>query len=307
VNTAPLARYRYFCKVMQLGSIRAASDALNVGPSAISRQIARLEAELGVTLVEANGRGIRITPAGEIVGRRALQVVEAMEQARADLDDLVGLRRGHVRIRTVEGSLNDLVLPAVARFIKQHPGVTYDLSVTSSDRIVTALLEGQTDLGIVFNPPEHPDLRAVTTVMDSLNAIVHPKFDGFGRGGRVSLAEVAAHPLALPDETFGLRHMIDQAAKTAGVTLAPVLLTDSIDALRGFARAGIGVVLLPRLAVATDLRRRAVKAIPMADRGLRSAKTKVLVNAARSLPGATRRLGEALAEVSRTFARSGIA
>jgi DNA-binding transcriptional LysR family regulator len=307
VGTAPLARYRYFCKVMQLGSIRAASEALNVGPSAISRQIARLESELGVTLVEAHGRGIRITPAGAIVARRALQVVEAMEQARADLDDLVGLRRGHVRIRTVEGSLNDLVLPAIARLRRQHPGVTFDLSITSSDRIVAALLEGETELGVVFNPPEHPDLRVVTTVMDALNAIVHPKFEGFRRGTRVSLAELASHPIALPDETFGLRHMAEQAAKAAGITLQPVMITDSIDALRGFARSGIGVVLLPRLAVATDLRRRAVKAIPMADRALRIARTKVLVNASRSLPAAARRLGEALAEVSRTFAKSGFA
>jgi DNA-binding transcriptional LysR family regulator len=307
VGTAPLARYRYFCKVMQLGSVRAASEALDVGPSAISRQISRLESELGVTLVEAHGRGIRITPAGEIVGRRALQVVEAMEQARADLDDLVGLRRGHVRVRTVEGSLNDLVLPAIARFRRQHPGVTFDLSITSSDRIVTALLDGETDLGVVFNPPEHPDLRVVTTVMDALNAIVHPKFEAFRSGTRVSLAELAAHPIALPDETFGLRRMVEQAAKAAGIALKPVMITDSIDALRGFARSGIGVVLLPRLAVATDLRRRAVKAIPMADRSLRVAKTKALVSATRSLSAAARAFGEALSDVSRTFAKSGFA
>jgi len=108
-----LARYRYFFKVARLGSIRAASEALHVAPSAISRQIARLEDELGVDLIEANGRGIRITPAGEILAGRASQIVDAVEQVRSDIDDLLGLRRRHVRIRTVEGSLNDLSLDLI--------------------------------------------------------------------------------------------------------------------------------------------------------------------------------------------------
>jgi len=307
MGSAPLARYRYFCMVRQLGSLRAASEALDVGASAISRQIARLAADMGVRLIESDGRGIRITPAGEIVAKRALQIVEAMEQARADLEDLVGLRRGHVRIRTVEGNLNGLVLPAVARFRRQAPAVTFDLRVTSSHRIVAALLDGETDLGVVFNPPEHPELHVVTTVTDALYAVVHPEFDGFRRGSRVLLTDLARFPLALPDETFGLRHMIDNAAKAVDIALAPVMITDSIDALRGFARSGIGVALLPRLAVANDLRSRSVKAFPIADPGLRVAKSKVLVNASRSLPAAARLLGESLAAVARTFSRYAVA
>jgi DNA-binding transcriptional LysR family regulator len=299
-----LARYRYFYKVARLGSIRAASEVLHVAPSAISRQIARLEDELGVDLIEANGRGIRITPAGEILAGRASQIVDAVEQVRSDIDDLLGLRRGHVRIRTVEGSLNDLVLVAMARFQEKYPAVTFELSVTSSDRIVAALLDQETDLGVVFNPPNSSELDAIATVMDSLYAIVHPQHAGLRRRG-VSLAEVAARPLALPDETFGLRHMIDAAAKAAGVVLAPVMITDSIEALRGFARAGIGIVLLPKLAVASDLARRVVKAIPLIDRGLRNAETTVLALRGRSLPIAVRRFGEQLIEVSRSLARSG--
>lgn len=301
----PLARYRYFFMVSKLGSVRAASEALDVEPSAISRQIARLAADLGVRLIESDGRGISITPAGQIVARRALQIIEAMEQARADLDDLVGLRRGHVRVQTVEGNLNGLVLPAIAAFREQWPGITCDLRVNSSDRIITALLNGETDIGVAFNCPEHADLHVVATVNDSIYAVAHPNFDGFKRRARIALAEAAKLPIALPDQTFGLRHMIDHAAKQAGVLLAPVMITDSIDALRGFARTGIGVALLPRLAVANDLRSRTVKAIPIVDESLRAASSKVLVNSSRSLSGASRRMAESLTAVARTFPRSG--
>ena len=84
------------------------------------------------------------------------------------------------------------------------------------------------------------------------------------------------------------------------------MITDSIDALRGFARSGIGVALLPRLAVANDLRSRSVKAIPIADEGLRVARSKVLVNTSRSPTAAARRLAQSLTEVAQTFPRSGI-
>jgi DNA-binding transcriptional LysR family regulator len=245
--------------------------------------------------------------AGALVEGNAL-IVEAMEYARADLDDLVGMGHCHLRIRKVEGNLNDLVLPVVARFRRQAAVVTFDLRVTSSDRIGAALLDGKTDLNVVFNPPGHPDLQVVTTVMDVPHAIVHPGgLEGLRRGSRVLLIDLIRFPLELPDETFGLRNMIDGASKAAGISLAPVMITDSIDALRGFARSGIGVAPLPPLSLAKDLRSRSVKAFPIADQGLRVAKSKVFVNASRILPAAARILGDSLATVVRNFSRSAVA
>ena len=245
-------------------------------------------------------------PAGTMVEGISL-LVEVIEHARADLDDLVGLRRGHVRIRTVEGNLNDLVLPAVARFPRQTTAVTFDLRVTSSDCIVAALLDGETDLNVLFTPPGHPDLHVLTTVLDPLHPILHPVFEGFRRGSRVILIDLIRFPLELPDETFGLRNVIDGAVKAAGISLAPVMITDSIDALRGFARSGIGVALLPSLAIANDLRSRSVKELPIADQGLRVVKNKVFVIASRILPAAARILGDSLAAVARNFSRFAVA
>lgn len=105
---------------------------------------------MGVDVIKANGRDNRITPADKILAGRASQIVDASEQVSLDIDDLLGLRRGHVRIRTVEGSLNDPVLVAMARCQASYPAVTFDLSVTSSDRLVAALLDRETDLGVVF-------------------------------------------------------------------------------------------------------------------------------------------------------------
>lgn len=297
-----ITRFRYFSKVAQLGSIRQAADVLRVAPSAISRQIAKLERELGAELLEANGRGIRLTPAGEILAVQASQMIDALEQARSQVDDLLGLRRGHVRLWTAEGSVDDLVLPALAAFKLRYPAVSYELTTASSDRIVSALLNDDADLGIVFNPPEHPDLGPLGSVTDALHAIGHPRHPGL-RARRMTLAEIVSYPLALPDETFGLRHMIDGAAKTAGLKLAPALVTNSIRALRAFASVGIGVTILPRLAVAGDLKAHAVRAIPLTDRALRVARTTILVRRERRLPVAVTALAEQLGKIAETFGR----
>lgn len=299
-----ISRYRYFFKVARLGSIREASEVLHVAPSAISRQIAKLEEELGAELVEPNGRGIKLTPAGEILARHASQMVDSLEQARSQIDDLSGLRRGNVCIWTAEGSVNDLVVPAIEQFRKRYPAVTYQLVVGSTDRIVRALMDDDADVGIVFNAPDDAELRAVGRVAGPLMAIGHPKHEAMQRR-TLSLADLARHPLALPDATFGLRHIIDAAVLAARLDIAPALETNSIEALRAFAREGVGLTVLPRTAVNSDIRRRLLRAVPLKDVPLKSSGTSVLVRRGRKLPIAASEFAAQLAQVaSRLLAHS---
>jgi DNA-binding transcriptional LysR family regulator len=295
-----ITRYRYFFKVARLGSIREASEVLHVAPSAISRQIAKLEEELGTDLLEPNGRGIRLTAAGEILAMRASQMVDALEQARSEIDDLVGLRRGHVHIWTVEGSVGDLVLPTVNEFQRRYPAVSYEITVAGSDRIARAVMEDDADIGVIFNPPEEPGLREVARVTGSLLAIGHPGHAAM-KLRSLSMAEMAKYPLALPDTSFGLRHMVDAAAKAARVEPAPVLVTNSIEALREFARIGAGLTILPRTAVQGDIRRRLLRAIPLTDKPFRVVTTAIVVRRDRQLPIAATEFAAQFAEVTRNL------
>jgi DNA-binding transcriptional LysR family regulator len=286
-------RFRYFFKVARVGSVREAAAVLHVAPSAISRQIAKLEMEFGADLIEPNGRGIRLTHAGQILAGRVGDMVDALEQARSQIDDLHGLRRGHVRIWTVEGSVGDPVMPTLALFHKRYPAVSYDLTVASTDRIVTALLDDDADLGVVFNPPDLPELAAIGQGADSIDGILPPRHPAL-RLRRLSLRELVTYPLALPDPTFGLRHLIDAAAKSCDVKLKPILTTNSIETLRAFVRSGAGVTVLPRFAIAGDIKRNTLRAVPLSDRKLQVACTMVLTRRARQLPLAATQLAEHL-------------
>lgn len=293
-----LTRYRYFEKVARLGSIREAADILHVAPSAISRQIAHLEQEYDVELFERQARGMRLTPAGQVVLESARVLLDSIDQARSSIDDLHGLRRGHIRIWTVEGMVNDFVYPVLSAFGEAHPAVTFDLMIASSDQLVQRLLEDDADLAIAFNPPTHRNIIALAEISDPLVLIAHPDHEAASRK-TLTLTEASHWRLALPDATFGMRHLIDQAAAAAKLELLPVLMTNSVESLRSFARVGMGVTLLTSLAVRRDVELGRLVIVPMKDRRLKSARVKICVRRDRHLPAAARALARAFEQNAR--------
>src|SRR6202048_2472257 len=127
------ASLRYFGAVVQHGSIRAAADALHIAQSAVSRQLQSLEQELDVQLIERRARGIVPTPAGELLYRYCRDASFHVERLRSEIDALQGLRRGNVRIATVESLMTGLLPDAIDKFRAQHPGITFEVMMSGSD------------------------------------------------------------------------------------------------------------------------------------------------------------------------------
>ena len=98
-----LAQLRYFVEVARLGSIRIAAERLNVAPSAISRQIQNLEDTNGIPFFERHARGVVLTQAGQIFDEYARFVLQELDRTRSDINDLKQLRRGTIRVHSVDG------------------------------------------------------------------------------------------------------------------------------------------------------------------------------------------------------------
>jgi DNA-binding transcriptional LysR family regulator len=138
----PLTQLRYFYEVARTGSIREASARLSVTPSSISRQIQNLEHEVRMPLFERQARGMTLTSAGELYMAYARSVLLELDRLYSDIDDLRGLRRGRIRIHTIEGIVADTLLAAVAQFRERFPGVTFEVMVTGTDLIAVAVQSG---------------------------------------------------------------------------------------------------------------------------------------------------------------------
>jgi len=275
-----LTQLRYFHEVARSGSIRVASERLHVTASSISRQIKNLEFEAGMPLFDRSSSGMSLTSAGELYLAYARSVLFDLDRLHSQIDDLKGLRRGRVRIGTIEGVVSDTLIPAIAAFRGRYPGVTFQVRTMASDMIPDALSSGDVDLGIAYNAEPHLDVRFAFRISDPLQAIVHRNHP-IGRLRQVGLAEALAYPVAVPEEYFGIRRLLDQSCRAERLRLKPALVTNSIEALRAFARTNAGVTMLPVLSTRADLERGTVVAVPFREAALRRSSVDVCVAAGR--------------------------
>ncbi len=276
---------RYFLEVVRCGSIRVASARLNVVPSALSRQIQNLETELGVPLFERRPRGMALTAAGEVYARYAQAVTLENDRMRSDLEELRGLRRGIVRIATVEGVVADLITNVIAKFRAKHPGIRFNLITLGTDHVVAAVRDNRVDIGVSFHAQPDAAVRFVRRFRDPLMALVHPD-NPLATRRKVALREVLSMPIAVPESGFGIRRLIDEQCRRLGESLVPALETNSIEALRGFVRSGAGVTFLPGNSFQREIRQGEAVSIPLADRLLNQCSMDFGVLAGRYLPTA---------------------
>lgn len=280
-----LTPLRYFNEVVRAGSIRVAAERLHVAPSAISRQMRNLEEELGLPLFERHARGVVPTSAGELYAQYAREALLDQERISSEIDDLKGLRRGHVRVCSVEGVVANGLTLAIATFRKRFSGVTISLDITGTASVVTSVRNGDVDIGIAFTSDPDPDVQRALRLKDPLFAIMSPDHPA-ARHRRLSLRDTLDHPIAIPRKQFGIRTLLETRCRTAQLTMNPTLETNSIEALRGFARSGCGITYLPRLSVKREIEAGQIVAIPMTDRDLQQATVDVCILKGRTLPTA---------------------
>lgn len=295
-----LTRYRYFAAVADHGSVREAADALRVAPSAVSRQIAGLEEEYSTALFERRARGMRLTTAGAAVLETARTILNCVQRARSTIEELQGMKRGHVRAWTVEGAIDDFLYPALASFSAAHPAVSYEVMIASSDQLMQRLIHDEADVAVAFNPILHRGVASLAEIADPLVAAVHPAH-AFATRNSATIAEIGELRLALPDRTFGIRRLIDDVAAATGIELKPALVTNSIESLRSFARAGMGVSVLTTFSIQRDMSEGRLVAIPIQGRNLQKACVKICVRKGRNLPPAVRALARHLARSAREY------
>ena len=254
-----LGALRVFHEVVRAGSVRAASDSLGLSASSISRRVQHLEHQIGAALLDRSASGVVPTYAGRQVTEFARSVLMDYEALRADVNERRGIR-GHIRIAAVESTIARAVA-AIATFRAQHDGVSFTLTMIPAGRVIEAVKTAEVDVGVSFCVAADPDLTVLASFSEPIILAVSPNHPWALRPS-IALGELALVPLGLPESTFGVRRIIDDVLRQAGVKLAPALESNSFEALRAFARFG-GASLLPRLAIESDRRANILKSLPV--------------------------------------------
>ncbi|GAB3295361.1 LysR family transcriptional regulator [Parasphingorhabdus pacifica] len=238
--------------VVTSGSVSSAANNLGYTPSAISQQLATLEREAGTPLLEKAGRGVRPTPAGNLLAERAGTVTELLGEAEAELADIRAGRTGLLRVRFFHTAGVGLIPPAVAKFSAEWPDVQLELRMID-EGILGEVATGEADLAVIVVSREVPDRPGVRLLhlVDEPYRVVLPKDHPLCDQEYVDLAQLDRESWVRSDLPRGgpCEESLDDAFAAAGLTPRVVLDADGSYAAQGFVAAGIGVALQPKLAV----------------------------------------------------------
>src|SRR5918995_5395615 len=147
-------RLRVIDAVARHGSVTAAAKALHYSQPSVSHHLARLEAETGAQLLQRVGRGIRLTPAGQLLADRAAEIIGRIDAANAELAAHVGLTAGRVRLAGFSSAIGSLVPRAVAELARKHPDLQVSLTDTHPPEALELLRTGRIDVAVIFRYDE---------------------------------------------------------------------------------------------------------------------------------------------------------
>ena len=265
--------YRYFMAVAEAGSVRAASRKLNVAASAISRQLIQLEGHLGVSLFDRAGRGLVLSAAGAIVLRSLRAAALGHEATLDELGALKGLKRGLLRIATVE-SVSVTILPdMLLDFAQAYPGIEVAVTVAGSESVTSLVRDLQADLGFTFNPVSLEGLEAVATRdlhLGAIMAVDHP----LAKMPRLSLADCLSYPLAWPSQGLSLRSILDNAP--AARKVRPAFECNSLRLMASLARRGSCIAFQTPIGIERELANGELVWIALTDKRLPLDRLKVV-------------------------------
>jgi DNA-binding transcriptional LysR family regulator len=284
---------RYFRVVTECGSIKQAAASLRIAPSAISRQVQGLEEELSVKLFERGARGMNLTDAGHVLYRYAIENRNQLDGLRSKVEEFDSLRRGQVKIATVEGLVASFLSDFVVDLSNEYPGISISVTVLGSRDVAEMVSQNEVDLGFVFGRAPRRDLIELGRMRQSLCLIVAP---GHPMAGRESctVKDLAGLRVVVPDTSFGIRQEIDKAFAQANVRLEICSETNSLAFVQSIVARTELATFLPMVSAMPLIVAGKLQAIPLRDKRLEATQVTLVQLAARSTSPSTRLVAERL-------------
>jgi len=240
---------RCFVTAARLLHFSRAAEALYVAQPSLSLQIARLETELGTPLFHRQGRRVSLTDAGQALLPLAERILEGEAEARRVVQQVVGLERGRLSLCALPALDQHLLPPWLAHFRRDHPGVEIRVRELRPARAVAqAVLQGQADLGFVHLPCETAGL-SVRALFEDAFALVVPEAHPLAARESVKLEESAGADWVWVHEAQDADHPLYAACLAASFRPRVVCESGSAQGVAALVAAGLGITLLPRLAI----------------------------------------------------------
>lgn len=259
-----LATLDLFVLTCESGSIARAAEQGQLAASAVSKRIAELESLARTPLLSRHARGVRPTPAGELLLRHAHAILLGVEHLRDDLDEYAHGIRGRVRVSANASAVEQFLPEGIAAFVKQHPDIRIDLRQATSRTVARAVRDGLADLGVCSPSDEASGLESRPYRRERM-VLVMPREHPLARHRELAYEQALDHAqVGLRDSSL-VQETLDREARAVRRMLRQRIEVDSLSAMCRMIECGLGVGVMPEGAYRTLGEARKLHAVPLTD------------------------------------------
>ena len=255
-----------FCRIVESGSFSKAAEAVYLTQPTVSGHIKKLEEEVGVRLLDRLGHRAAPTKAGELLYHYAKRILGIRQEAQQALDEFKGGLRGELIIGASSIPGGYLLPPLIGRFKGLYPDISLVLKVSYSKEIVDAVIEGEYEIGAVGAKFDDARIAYQKFAEDEMVLVVHPGHPWAARGS-VKVKDLTAQPWFIRERGSGTRKIMEQALERHHLSMSAVKVVGEMgnnEAIRQAVKAGAGVAIVSRLAVASDIKCRELAVVRVA-------------------------------------------
>lgn len=244
-----LRQLQYFLKVAQKEHVTRAAEEMHVAQSAVSRQIRQLEEELGVELFMQKGRNLHLTPVGQLFRKRVERILGDLDRSVAEIHEFLDPESGEIRIGFPHSLGTRLIPSIVAEFRLHYPNVKFRFKQGMYPSLIKDVMSGEVDLAFISPCPESGDhIRGDVVLTEELFAILPPGHH-LAEEETIRLQQLREEQFVLFSQGYSLRPIVWQACLKAGFEPKIAFEGGETDTIRGLVAAGMGVSLLPEMAL----------------------------------------------------------
>lgn len=289
------AALRYFQAVAEEGSIRKASERVNVSASAVNRQILKLEDYFGTPLFERRSDGMQVTDDGRLVLDHIRATFHGLERLKGEISAHKGIVTGTVSIMTLDSLTAQFLPRALSSFISQHPAVQLRVISVDPAEPIRAVAQGSADLGLTFNfrSPVRKGVVAIAQIPSALKVLVTPDHELASRDS-VTLEDCAPYPLLYQDDSGSVGVFLGREMEVFKRSHVPVMVSNALALMKQLLLDGSGIAFYTQLAFIEELASGRLVAIPIENEVLSSLELSLIRSSERLPTVAVRTMAEHL-------------
>ncbi|MNI02111.1 HTH-type transcriptional regulator GltC [compost metagenome] len=293
-----LRQIQYFIEVAKLEHVTEASYVLHVSQSAVSRQIFKLESELGVDLFIHEGRKVKLTPIGRLFLSHMEHLMKVIDNAKQEINEFLDPERGTVRIGFPSSLAAQMIPTVVSGFREKYPQVHFQLQHGSYKELVEWVVKGDMNLAIMGPVPHEAQIKSEVLFEESFVALL-PASHPLANQSSVKLSDLKDDSFVLFPEGFVLRDMVVKACSNLGFQPKVTFEGDDLDAIKGLVSSGLGLTVLPEVVLSEHIASTIVTLPVVEPRVTRD--VGVIIPANRELPPTEKLFYDFLKEISPMF------